>query len=990
MIYFKSLIAMKFGNHWIDSAVSHCVKLKIQRIVIATSLIALAFCGLTEAGGQADQLRLEVTRDLWMSSVDKEADANLGGSPRLKLKSFQELSIVDLDPVSLRGKKVQSATLHLHTSGGEILRRVTVSSLGSDWVEGTSGNYAAQPGSSCFNFRRYPKEPWAYPGSDLTAVMLGQGGTIWRSVDAAPPDAEGWQTIEIAPELIAARGAGISHGFVIFDDTGSEWTRDGEKFNLRLFPNRFVFSRDSQTRTAPYFTVKPGADDHEPPAPIRNLKSEISDLPAGEAEISWTTPADAGPAGTVGFVAEVDGQAVPQYLLPAAGAPGSVCTLHLRDMKLGAGQKAKFSIRAIDGAGNQSQPAGIDVQLSSWQPRPLPGKKPAVAEAKASLPKVGDVEIAIIDALDKVQPVTGQMIPPQAEGYLSSNHLWDGKQIHLQAAKNEFVSFQVLVRGRVQGLKASLQFSNNAAAPQVTFDRFRYVRSKNGPIGDPLVPIGDGLSVPDPASGIESQTSGSFLCEIYVPHEAATGMQNGTLAISAGGNELRIPLSLTVWDFTLPDHLSFIPEMNCYGLPANELDYYRLAHRNRVVINRVPYSQGGIVEDGCAPKWDSKSRTLDFTEWDKRFRPLLDGSAFADLPRKGVPLDIFYLPLHENWPTPMEGNYNGSYWADQAFPQSYRENFVSASKQFAEHFDHRKWNDTLFLGFFNGKNNYKERGWSRGSSPWLLDEPANFQDFWALHFFGTLFHEGVNHANGSEFPTSRADPAASPLAPSRNLQRPGAKMLFRADISRPQWQRDALDDVLDYSVVAGGEFHRYHRLVMDRKRRLGQVVLPYGTANDPADSNVQPLAWCWDSWTLGGDGVLPWQVIGNANSWKSADATSLFYPGGPAGQKTPMPSIRLKAFLRGEQDVEYLVLLSQLEKESQLLFGRRVREAISLTGQRRGTGFTGGEDAGVIAFDHLRPQDLWAIRVQIGEVISSRHPEAKNKLVDFQTPRRGK
>ena len=169
----------------------------------------------------------------------------------------------------------------------------------------------------------------------------------------------------------------------------------------------------------------------------------------------------------------------------------------------------------------------------------------------------------------------------------------------------------------------------------------------------------------------------------------------------------------------LPDHLSFIPEMNCYGLPANELDYYRLAHVNRVVLNRVPYFQNGAIEDGCAPVWDAARKTLDFSQWDKRFAPLLDGSAFADFPRKGVPIECLYLPLEENWPSPMEGNYNGDYWADRAFPRSYRDAFVAASRQFAEHFNQRRWNQTLFQCFFNGKNNFKENGWSRGSSPWL-------------------------------------------------------------------------------------------------------------------------------------------------------------------------------------------------------------------------------------------------------------------------------
>src|ERR1035441_4322206 len=91
---------------------------------------------------------------------------------------------------------------------------------------------------------------------------------------------------------------------------------------------------------------------------------------------------------------------------------------------------------------------------------------------------------------------------------------------------------------------------------------------------------------------------------------------------------------------------------------------------------------------------------------------------------------------------------------------------------FRSHFNEKGWDRTLLQCFFNGKNNFKHGGWSRATSPWLLDEPANFQDYWALKFFGELFHAGVN------------------LAP------PGkAKLVFRADISRPEWQRDSLDRV---------------------------------------------------------------------------------------------------------------------------------------------------------------------------------------------------
>ncbi len=263
-----------------------------------------------------------------------------------------------------------------------------------------------------------------------------------------------------------------------------------------------------------------------------------------------------------------------------------------------------------------------------------------------------------------------------------------------------------------------------------------------------------------PASTRRAAKSGSLHVEIYVPHDLAAGEYRGTLTLSARGGAgrgtLRLPVTLRVWDFTLPDHLSFLPEMNSYGLPDNERDYYRLAHRHRTVLNRLPYYQNGRIADGCAPRWDARRQALDWSDWDRRFGPLLDGSAFADLPRKGVPVEVFYLPLHENWPTPMEGHYNGNYWADRAFPESYRKAFVASSRGMAEHFRARGWNETLFQCLLNNKVDFKKRGWSRGSSPWLLDEPASFQDFWALRYFARAFHEGVNQAAGSPYVLIRA------------------------------------------------------------------------------------------------------------------------------------------------------------------------------------------------------------------------------------------
>ena len=46
---------------------------------------------------------------------------------------------------------------------------------------------------------------------------------------------------------------------------------------------------------------------------------------------------------------------------------------------------------------------------------------------------------------------------------------------------------------------------------------------------------------------------------------------------------------------------------------------------------------------------------------------------------------MFYLPLCENWPVPIEKYYRKSYWADSAFGPGYREGLSKAFAAFAEH-----------------------------------------------------------------------------------------------------------------------------------------------------------------------------------------------------------------------------------------------------------------------------------------------------------------
>jgi Domain of unknown function (DUF4091) len=959
----------------------------------ALATLPAATAQTRSAATPRETVRLDVTRDAWISEVGREADGNNGGAPRLKLKGIQEMSLLDIDPKPLLGRTIRSAALHLKQAGDELLKRVTVSSVGAEWYEGTGTGYAIEPGGVTFRHRRHPDLPWSVAGGDICHVVLGNGGTLWQMADASPPDRDLWQHVPVDPRVVAARLAEISHGFLAFDDTGSEWTHSGENFTFRLFPNRFVYSREQNRASAPYFTVELGPQDHRPPEAPSGLRIDPGTalLPAGQAIVSWVTPRDSGPAGTLGFFVSLDGTSLPRELIPPAGVPGARVEMHLRDVKISTGSERKLSVRAVDSAGNRGPEATAGIRLSNRAPAQLPQIKQAVSRAPgvAAPPRVAGADVSILDELDKVNPQTGELIPAQPAGYLTLNHLWNAtdRQIKLQAARNEFVAFQILLRGDSPAVTITPELVFDGAAGktiQVAFGRYHPVPARPGPMPDPIVPLSFA------GENVSRTKYQSLHVEVYVPHGLAPGEYLGTLKLNGAARgqgssnveqmTLGSPVSLRVWNFSLPDHLSFLPEMNCYGLPEDERDYYRLAHRHRTVLNRVPYSQAGRMADGCAPLWNKERSTLDWSKWDRRFGPLLDGSAFADLPRKSVPVECFYLPLHENWPSPMDGNYNDSYWADHAFPDSYRQAFVAAARQIASHLAARHWNETLFQGFLNNKNNFKANGWSRGSSPWLLDEPASFQDYWALRYFARAFHEGINQA-------AKENPRATASSP---------QLVFRADISRPQWRRDSLDGLLDYHVV-GSAMREYPQLVLERERILGEIILEYGSTNPVEGSNVQPLGWCLDAWSMGADGIIPWQTVGTSESWKQADELALFYPppardqsSRPGTGKTlaPIPSVRLKSYRRGQQDVEYLTLWSQLHGEPRWAVGQQVRAALKLAGTRQATGFQGGDDAGRIDYGRLRPQHLWALRLAIGEALSQAHPAPKTKLVDFRTPRR--
>lgn len=906
-------------------------------------------------------------RDTWVSSVEEERNGGNGGAKRLKVKGQQEYSLLDFDLSTLKGKNIVGALLHVRSASVRKapLKRLGVSTVAGGWEEGTASRYRPQSGSASFNAAQHQKKAWSYPGSTLMNVVFGRGHTRWKFADCSLPDEDGWQSCAVEPKVIAADAAGLSHGFCLYDEVGSEWSYQGGKFAYTYFPNRFVYSRESKSST-PWIEVWTDGTDSIPPEPISSVSVETSELRSGEAILVWRTPADRGGGRTLGFHASYQKQGrefpFPRYLIPMAQKHGEPVRMHIKDMPFKSGEKIDVAIRPIDEAGNIGAAFRTTIRLSSGaEMPPMPELKGTAADPFHPATGIGGVKVAVVDPLIRIDPLddAGSRAGKQRGEASDWGPLSGKREIHLYSAKNETVAFLLVMTGEAGNIRVEYDYEGHPGLKGKLY-QFGYVKSdrmKGGAdifLPDPLLPIKGALSIPSTAgeTTIPNQKSHALICELYVPHQASPGKKKGVLRITDGEDRLTIDVHLTVWNFTLPNQLSFIPEMNAYETvsPYNGYAYYRLAHEHRTCINRLPYNWVG--RPAFAPTWDGNS--FGWEEWDLKVGPLLDGSAFADMPRNGEPVDVFYLPVTENWPVDLFDHYRPSYWVEEAFHSPYPEKLKKAFHNFARHCNIKGWHDTIFQFYLNNKVYYRQK-FRLSSAPWIFDEPVNTQDFWALRWYGRLWKEAVSKAMGD------------------------AKMWFRGDISYSQFSRNMLWGIMDIEYIGGNDAQKT-RMKHDEWTLQGKShFAEYGSPNKIGESNLQPVLWCLSAWAKGAMGVLPWQTIGSKNSWHTAEQTALFYPH-PDG---PCASVRLKAFTAGQQLVEYLTLFGKTFDVPRYQMADWLQEQLKIGGMVEKQS---EHDAGTARFGEVTPKDISKMRMCLGEMLDKAAPPYQRSLVDWKTP----
>ncbi len=926
------------------------------------------------AAVSAEQEKFVCSRDVWVSTVGEEADHSMGKTPTLKLKTIQEMAILDFDLSALKGKKVSGGWLYFHVVANpeelaraelpselfadrkHLLKRIGLSTVSADWVEGNAAvNYTLDKDGfgATFCQASYTKRPWAWPGSDLTDVTFSNGNTLQCHGELEDQN-DLWVRMKVNEPMIASLICQDGFGWCIMDEIGY------------ALANNFIHSRE-QSGFEPYLVVElAGEDSAAPAAPTVKVAPapDKAHMDSGAVAIDLAGPKDA-----FCYFLTVNGQEVPRWRVPhpAAGQARVV----LDDRK--GGEAISVEAVACDAAGNRSAAAKA-TGLASAPLAAVPTLPPSDFKPAGGDPPLrsGRLRVWALPEICKVKPTNGALFEAEdlkadEQAYRRANSVWDGATgtIRTFGAKGEIVAFQLCLERAdasqpLENIAISLEGLSGPG--KIPAKCIRLFRLWYNPMPEYLVPMApnEKLEIPNKENKLRwNQLNQLVYVDIAIPQAAQAGDYNGKITVSAEGVQpFELPVRLKVYDFAIPDKIRFNPELNIYQAPARMaspawFECFRVAHYNRCTLSITQSGHSdGIKTPLPLAGSGAQVRVADWSGWDKAFGPLLDGSVFRDLPRSGVPLATCQVPMSHGYPLPLDQYhlYNGPKRhksvdlvhalltgpVEDTFSPVYKQGFANFARQIVGHFEGKGWRDTYFMFYLDAKVQWRIRG--GGTSYWTLDEPYNYDDWQALRFWGKLWHDSI-----AELPKK-------------------ARWGYRCDISRPQWTRDWLNGVMT-TMHVGGLANRIRRAqIMAEEGPMD--FYSYGACNRPEASNWNSAAWCLTTFLAGGEGVLPWQSLGKAESLSSPDPQGLIVP--EALGHGALASVRIAALRRGAQDCEYLLTLAErrgLNREQlRTLVAQKIASQATLKQINE-------DDAAPLSFSPLDPDKFAELREGIAKLI---------------------
>jgi hypothetical protein len=455
----------------------------------------------------------------------------------------------------------------------------------------------------------------------------------------------------------------------------------------------------------------------------------------------------------------------------------------------------------------------------------------------------------------------------------------------VKAARNEGEGFQIVVHAGEGGLKNVMVEVSDLKGDGRVLDKkhiglFRehFVAVKQpspqskegaGIYPDALIPIPEPDAKPPAKPArigsapfpVPANISQPVWVDIQVPKDAAPGEYKGTVTVRAEGEKpVEVPVTLTVWDFVLPDaptlrtnfgglgkrlltgHAGFKPDTPPYR--ELERSYAKAMAAHRLCPPIPPYLKPRVGPDGSI---DAKETHAGLKEWIETFHVT------------GLPLTLI--------------------GADPAGKDRDRNvKFLQTSWAY-----------------------YKEHGWEKLVYVYVIDEPNSKENYEEVRKRAKMVHE--------------AQPGLKVLCTEQPAPQDASwgTLVGSVDLWVPLWNLFDEKSVAERQK-AGEEVWSYTTFVQGKK---GEET-PYWELDFPLLNYRIPG---WTSRRYGLTGLLYWTLVYwpetdpwlNPLSYKQQfnGEGILLYPGTDIGVDGPAASMRLKALRDGLEDYEYLVLAAE-------------------------------------------------------------------------------
>jgi len=488
----------------------------------------------------------------------------------------------------------------------------------------------------------------------------------------------------------------------------------------------------------------------------------------------------------------------------------------------------------------------------------------------------------------RIDPPTGRVLESDipSERLRQSNEIWDGgqAQVVLKGARNEFLSFQIVMEALESGSRDIFVSAQDFEGP-TRLDAARCVQF----FREIYLPVDEGTPFLVPMTGTTgvTGTTGTEACptgegmgtialwvDVYIPKAIPPGVYESVFRIShRGGYRLsEITVQLEVLEPILPDSLSLDTVLLSDGPlrahPSVEREYYRAAHAHRTTFAIYPFLPDGSLLQGASPALrgvGDRISVASWTSWDERFGPILDGSAFHDLPRGSLPVNRFFLPFGLDYPSSFR------HWGTDQYELENR----TILTEFIYHIAQKGWIEPTFVVRYQSAKRY-------GFYPLDLEDPVDEADIEALLSLAAMIRTPLH-------------------------SHPGVHAVLWVDFAVRENAEVSLEKLREsfdvFAIRAEKGWDSFEKI--GAKKDFEFWLRCSGSGVGESFQDIHDYPWIARQRSI--RGLCFRNTVGRING----ESSPLFYPGAEFGSGEPMVSMRLKALRRGLQEYELLELASQ-------------------------------------------------------------------------------